>query len=321
MNILQSTSTLLAVAMVVGTAHAQTVGVGTTKGGANARIVASISKIVTLNTDVKMRPQPMGGSQQYLPIVDAGDLAFGVTNMPQYNMGKHGFGLSKRKYTNLRLAATMMKFQVGILVPKKAGINKPEDLKGHRYPVRFRSAPLIGLIMQANLLHVNLSEKDIVPVPVVGLRQHWNLLKQGKIDAATAAVGSGPVKDMNASISGGVKFVSMRNTPASRAAVLAIYPKSWIETIQPNKKLVGFDKPLNALSYDYMLWTHKGVSDEIVYKTVKAMYENEKGLRETSPLWRSHRSANMAKAQGAGPEGVYHPGAVKFYKEAGIWKR
>ncbi len=34
MNILQSTSTLLAVAMVVGTAHAQTVGVGTTKGGA-----------------------------------------------------------------------------------------------------------------------------------------------------------------------------------------------------------------------------------------------------------------------------------------------
>ena len=152
MNILQSISALLAaVAMVGGTAHAQTVGVGTTKGGANASIVAAISKIVTLNTDLKMRPQPMGGSQQYLPIVDAGDLAFGVTNMPQYNMGKHGFGLSKRKHPNLRLAATMMKFQVGILVPKRSGINKPEDLKGHRYPVRFKSSPLIGLIMQATL--------------------------------------------------------------------------------------------------------------------------------------------------------------------------
>jgi TRAP transporter TAXI family solute receptor len=321
MKLLQTACAMITAAMVVGAAQAQTVGVGTTKGGATAQISAAISKIVTLGSDVKMRPQPMGGTQQYFPIVDAGDLEFGVSNMPQYNMGKHGFGLSKRKHPNLRVVANMMKFQVGILVPKRSGINKPEDMKGHRYPVRFKSSPLIGLILQGFLANAGLSEKDIQPVPVVALRQHWNLMKQGKTEVATAAIGSAIVKDMNANIPGGVKFVSMRDDPAAVARVQKIYPKGWIEAIPPSPKLVGFDKPLNAISYDYLLWTHKGASDEIVYKVAKAMYDNEQGLKDTSPLWRSHKSATMAKDHGTGPEGMYHPGAAKFYKEVGIWKR
>ena len=92
-----------------------------------------------------------------------------------------------------------------------------------------------------------------------------------------------------------------------------------VGTIQPSPKLAGFDKPLNAISYDYLTWTHKGLSDETVYKVAKAMYNNEQGLKDTSPLWRSHSSKTMAKDHG--PETPYHPGAIKFYKEAGIWKR
>jgi TRAP transporter TAXI family solute receptor len=305
--------------MTVTAASAQTVGIGTTKGGATAQIVAAIAKIVTTGSDLKLRPQPMGGTQQYIPIVDAGELQFGASNMPQYYMAIKGIGLSKRKHPNLRLVVTMMKFQVGLLTPKRANIFKPEDMKGHNFPVSFKSSPLIGLNMRAYLRNANLTEADIKRVPVVALRQHWNLMKQGKIDAVTAAIGSAIVKDMMANISGGVRFVSLYGDKAAQERVQAMLPKAWIGTIQPSPKLAGFDKPLNAISYDYLTWTHKGLSDETVYKVAKAMYNNEQGLKDTSPLWRSHSSKTMAKDHG--PETPYHPGAIKFYKEAGIWKR
>jgi TRAP-type uncharacterized transport system substrate-binding protein len=59
------------------------------------------------------------------------------------------------------------------------------------------------------------------------------------------------------------------------------------------------------------------VPEDIVRRVAKAMYDNEAALKQTSPLWRSHFSKNMAKDQGM----PYHPAAEKLYKEAGIWKR
>ncbi len=310
-----------AAAMVIAAAaaQAQSVGIGTTKGGALAQISAAIAKVVTRNSALSMRPQPMGGTQQYFPIVNAGELDFGLSNIPQYTMGVEGFGISKRPHKNLRLVASMMKFQVGVLTASSANIQSLDDIRGKTYPVGFKASPVIGLLMRCFLANAGIGQDEIKPVPAVALRQHWNAMKQGKIQVATAAIGSAIVKDLNASISGGVRFVSLDPSPEALARLNKLYPKSWIEPIPPNKKLVGFDKPLQALSYDYSIWTHAGLKDEVVYQVAKAMYANEAALKETSPLWRSHRSANMAKDHG--PDLPYHPGAVKFYKEAGIWRR
>ena len=55
--------------------------------------------------------------------------------------------------------------------------------------------------------------------------------------------------------------------------------------------------------------------NDVVAKVVKAMHGSEKELHAAGPFWRSHKANNMAKDQGA----PYHPGAISFYKEAGIW--
>ncbi|MHA1108892.1 MAG: hypothetical protein ACTSQV_07235, partial [Alphaproteobacteria bacterium] len=58
-------------------ASAQTVGIGTTKGGATAQVTAAISKIVSSYAGgLQMRPQVMGGTQKYIPVVNAGKLEF-----------------------------------------------------------------------------------------------------------------------------------------------------------------------------------------------------------------------------------------------------
>jgi TRAP transporter TAXI family solute receptor len=317
MKIIQSTCAALAAAMVAGVTHAQTIGIGTTKGGATAQVTAAISKIVNTKSDLKMRPQPMGGTQQYIPLVNVGEIDFGVSNLPQYWMAKTGTGMSKRRYDNLVLVATMMTFKPGTLVTKNSRFRKMSDLRGARIAHGFKAAPLFQFVTRSWLANGNLGWDDVNKVPAVALRQHWTMFKQGKIDMVIAAIGSAIVKDMNANISGGVRFIPLDSDPAAFARLDAIYPKGFLREVKPSPKFTGVLEPLQILHFDYMFWTHKGQKDETVYKVAKAVYDNEKGLHDTSPLWRSHHSRTMAKDQGT----PYHPGAIKFFKEVGIWKR
>ena len=300
---------------MTGAASAQVASIGTTKGGATAQLSGIISKVVSTHAGVQMRSQTLGGTQQYIPMVNAGEIDFGLSNLPQYTMAKTGTGLSEgTKYENLQLAATLMIFRVGPIVRREAGIDKLSDLKGKRVPAGFKASPLFSFIGRAMLANGGIGMDDVRPIPVVALRQHWDMLKEDKIDFMIGAVGTGVLAEINASVSGGIKYLSMDTSPEAVKRTLDIFPGSYIDEVKPAKPLVGVLAPVHGLHFDYLLWTHKGASDDLVYKVVKAMYENEKELKESSPLWRSHASKRMAKEQAFD----YHPGALKFYKEAGL---
>ena len=258
----------------------------------------------------------MGGTQQYIPLVDAGEMHFGLSNLPQYWMAKTGTGLSPQKYENLMLAANMMVFTVAPLVADTSKIRKATDFKGTRAPYGFKAAPLFGYIVEGFLANGGLTYKDVKRVPTVGLPQHWDAFKEGKIDFSVAAIGTGAISEMNAAIKGGVRFISLDNSPEALKRLTAVYPKSFLKQLEPSPTLVGVKEPIYTLHYDFLLWTHKGIDDQTVCDVVKAMYDNEKELRDSSPLWRSHASATMAKEH----DTPYHPGAVRFYKEVGLVK-
>ena len=64
------------------------------------------------------------------------------------------------------------------------------------------------------------------------------------------------------------------------------------------------------------LVTHEGVSTETVYAMTKSMFEN------LDTLYAAHAAAK-AITKADGPKGVpvpLHPGAEKYYKEAGLIK-
>lgn len=309
-------ATAAAFSLLAGGVYAQAVGIGTTKGGATAQVTAGISKIVSQYGGLQMRPQPMGGTQQYIPIVNAGELEFGVANMMQTHMAFNGTGLSEgQKNSNLRLVANMMVFRTGVMVRKDSGINTSADLKGKRMPHGFDSSPLFHHLLAANLANGGLSWDSVQKVPIVALAAGFNAFKEGRIDGMIAAVGSAPVTELNASIPGGLRFVDMANVPDAVARTLVSAPRTFVTEVKPRPNLVGIEKPTKVLAFDYMLWAHKGVPADVVYKVTKAMYDHEKDLKTLSPLWTSHFSKNMAKDQGL----PYHPGAVKLFREAGLW--
>ena len=316
-------SLTLATAAVVGlaaSASAQTLGIGSTKAGAVSQITATISKAVSEHSGgIQMRKQTMGGTQQYIPVVNAGELGFGISNISQYHMAQQGTQLSKgRKYSNLRLVTTMMKFTVSPVVSLKSGITKVSQLKGKRVASGFKGAPLFVYITSGALATDNLTMKDVKNVPQVGLVQHWRAFMAGKLDVAIAAAGSGFVKQMNAKVKGGIRHISFAKGAASLKRMQKWFPRAEWAVIQPAKGLTGVVEPTNFVSYDFLLWTHKKLSNDAAYKVAKVMHTRAKQLKEGGPLWRSYEAnKRMAKDQGY----PYHPGAIKYYKEVGLWSR
>lgn len=307
----------LTLALIAGSASAQTVGLGSTKSSMVAAMTTAISKMVSAKTDLKMRRQVMGGTQKYIPVVNAGELDFGVSNVVQYTMAIDGRELSKKKYKNLQLVATLMRFRTGLLVKNESSIKSVADLKGKRVAYGFKGAPLFQTFFAAFLKNGNVGWNDITKVPAVGLFQHWNLFKQGKIDVAIGGVGGGPNKDMNAKIPSGVRYLSFGTSGAGADSAIASLKGGVYEKVGKRKNYVAIREPSVLFGYDFMLFTNKGVSEKTVYLVTKALHDSVKDLHGISGVWRSFNEKRMSKNQNL----AYHAGAMKFYKEKGLWNR
>jgi TRAP transporter TAXI family solute receptor len=298
-------------------ADAQMVGIGGTKSSVVAQMSAAIAKVVSANAGLQMRTQTMGGTQQYIPLVNAGQLEFGIGNMYQTAQAYAGIGLSAgHKYENLRMVATLMPFRNGVLVANKSGMKTMADLKGKRIPYGFNAAPLFQNFFEGFLANGGLTFADVQHVPAIGLRPSWELFMQGKVDAVIAAVGGGPNKEMNAKIDGGIRYLDEVTTGPNAKKTLELLTNTYYVEVSPAPQYPAIRSKVTVTGYDFALWAGKNVSDEVVMKVVKALHDNAAELKASSPVWALWNEGQMAKKQGDMP---YHPGAIAYYKKIGIW--
>lgn len=302
-------------AFIVTHASAQTIGVGTTKSGANKAISAAIAKVVSDHSGLQMRPQAFGGGQQYFPIVDAGKLDFGVSNLMMLKMSLGGTSLFKgRPSKNLVLAATLMPFRFGFVVLNSSPIKRIEELKGKRLGAGFNPQPLARILHEGVLANAGLSYKSVKRVPSSGWRDHWNQFLQGKLDGVTLALGTAKGKEIEAKL-GKLRYLSLNDSPATVAAFRKHVPTAYMTLAPADKAIPGMIASTTVAAYDYSLWTGKHVSNEVVYKVVKAMHEHADQLKSASTHWKLFKTPYLAKKQ----KGVaYHPGAVKYFREKGL---
>lgn len=312
-------ATCILVLGIGAAASAEVIGLGATKGGSVNRMATGISKVVSAHSGSQMRPIVMASTQALIPVVNNGELEFAMGNMMQVSMALAGTGMSKgNKYENLRMVATIIPFRWGIAVKNDSDIKTMADLKGKRIPFGHDAGPLFHFLYVGILANSGLTYDDVEKVPVVLFREGWNKFKQGKADVALTGVGSGIMKEMNATVSSGVRFLPFDDSPAAMKAMLEKTPKTYFIDVEPEKGLDGVVTTTKLAVYDYTLYASKATPDDIVYKVVKALYEHGDELKEVGGVFRKGFTVeNMSKDQGI----TYHPGAVKLYKEKGTWKR
>ena len=63
------------------------------------------------------------------------------------------------------------------------------------------------------------------------------------------------------------------------------------------------------------MFTNANVPDDVVYKLVKTVFQNKPALAKSLVGFSRFNPQNMARNSPV----PYHPGAIKAYKELGLW--
>jgi len=310
---------LLVSAITAAPVAAQVIGIGTNpQGSLYYSVGAAVAKVVQEKTGIQARVQPSAGSSTYAPMIDRGELELGFVNVQDAENALKGIdNFEGKPLPNLRLVGVMFSLPIGIAVPADSPAKSIRDLKGMLMPSDFPAQSTIVAIQDAVLATGGISTKDMRRYPVQNYVKGMEALGDGKVDAALTGPGSGTSKEMDAKLSsrGGIRFISLDDTPQALAAMKAVFPGGYFDVLEPSPGMVGIAQPTRIMAYSAFLATGLKVSEEIVYKTTKTIFENKAELATSSPTLSRFDPRRMVEKHLM----PYHPGAIRYYTEAGVW--
>jgi len=304
-----------ALAMFATAAAAQTVGIATGPQATPTNATGSaIAKVVNEATGLQTRAVPHTSNDVSMPVLNRGQIDFGIASIDLANTAYHGLEqFDGRKLGNIRIVAKLFPLNVGIIVRKDSDIKTAAQLKGKRYPSEFTAQKGVVKVAVALLANAGLSYKDVVGVPVPNTSRGNEDFVQGKSDSAMLALGAARLKQTDAQV-GGIRILPIDTSPDGIARMRKFMPHSYAFKLKAGV-IPGAESEMSIMSYDLLLVTTAQTNDDIVYKTVKAMHQGRDKLIAVTPVFRNFQPAAMyANYQGV----LYHPGAIKYYKEASV---
>jgi len=308
----------MSLALFAGAASAQTVVFATLPPGSILHAQASvIAKVVQDHSKLQVRVVGYGGDTGILEAVAAKKSDFWVLDVGESADALHGRGTWKgNAKPTLRTAITMYGFQMAFWVRKDSGINALTDLKGKRVPSEWVQQTGVIPHTTAVLAAGGLSYNDVVKVPEVNVVRAADDFKAGKLDLLFFAVGAPKVAEVAASV-GGLRLLPMNPLPDSEKRMKSVRSEYYYSTVNPAPHIAGVDAPSPVQTIDVVIGVGAHVPDDVVYQFVKAMRENKKDLVAGHPNFNQFNETAAGKAQ---PTLPHHPGAIKYFKEVGIWK-
>jgi len=318
MNIKTLTVALGAIVGLSAPAAAQTYGIGANpQGSVFYAAAAAIAKVGVDKTGLQFRVAPYSGSSTYIPKVDQGELAFGMSNGAEYAFAYSGTELFKG-HPNKNLRSVMFTFALtnGFAVRKDSDIKTPADLKGKKIPAVYSSGRIFAYLQNAWMAAAGLNPDDVVNVPMPNFVVGIKAFTEGRTDAAYVPFNSGAGKEAMAKIPGGWRYLSTGTADNADDKAGEALPTARTVKIKPNKNATGVvDNPTTLIAIDVAMFTNKDVPDDIVYKIVKTVYEDKPDLIKALGAFARFNPKNMVRKSSV----PYHPGAIKAYKELGIW--
>jgi len=313
-----ATSLLCAASVSVAIAS-ETMSLATNpQGSAYYAVGSAVSSLVTQKDAARLLVQPTSGSSENVVLLNQGDVEFAILNTVELAWAKAGAVIfDGRRHDNLRLVSAMFQFPIGIAVPADSDIKTLADLKGKRMPSGYASHLTIRYIQDSILNTAGLSSADVEGLPVANYVQGMDMLGQGRVDAAVVGPTSGKAREIDSQLArqGGIRFIPIENTPETLKLMQDVFPGAQHRTLSEASQLPGVNDDINVMAWSGFLATNADVPDDVVYAVTKTIAQNTDTLAQATPTLRNLTPDNMHE-----PHPVdYHPGAERYYREAGKW--
>ena len=283
-------------------------------------LASGLAKVASEGASFQMVVQPYSGTSTFIPLLNTGEIDFGVNNAVDMALSYQGpdrlkiGGRNPFLHTpNVRLLMRGSVLLTALLVRKDSPIKTIQDIRGKRltgeYPAQLANwYNLFGFLSGAGM-----KWEDVKIVPVPAVNEGVDALVQGRADVSLSAVDAAKVKEADAAV--GVRHISLDCSPEGekrlREAVPGYYPH-WLKRGQATA--IVEDTCVNA--YDIYLTGHKAAAERLVNTVVKNIWDN---VDKLSPLHPGFKEWTRQRAVSPDVTIPYHPAAVQFYKERGVW--
>ena len=278
-------------------------------GGAICRLVNKTRK----THGIRCSAESTGGSVYNINTIRAGELEFGVAQSDwQYHAVNGSSKWEGKKFANLRAVFSVHPEPFQLIASGSSGINSWGDLKGKVVNVGNPGSGQRGT-MEVLMNAMGVDNSYFKGVTELTSSEQVKALCDGKIDAYGYSVGF-PNGAMEQAATCAAKALPINLTGGPVQGLIDGAPYYAAATI-PAGTYTGQKKDVTTFGVKATVVTSADVSEELVYLVTKAVFENFDDFRKQHPAFGPLEKKNMIADGLSAP---LHPGAVKYYKEAGL---
>jgi len=283
---------------------------GSTAYSLSVPIAATISKYAGFRVSI----EPIGASEKCLPYLERGEIQVSNSWSPELVAYVNGKWWVKEARPWIRTVLNHCEGTYIWIAKGDSGINSWKDAEGKKLACYIAGLQAAGLLFTDSILE-KYDIKKVTRVTVPNFTAAVREFIEGRAHIGASPVSPRLVEAEKAP--GGMKVL-----PITQADVDYINKRSGAQIVHLAKITPGF-LGLRAFAQggecvgDRGVWiAHKNAQEEVIYRLVKETYERFDEYKDAYPRAKEVTLQN-ALATFVAP---YHPGAIRYFKEKGIWK-
>jgi TRAP transporter TAXI family solute receptor len=287
-------------------------------GTSGFNITVAVGKMLKDKYGSDVRVLPAGNDVARLQPLRVGRASISAMGVGVYFAQEGVFEFATREWGPQPVQITLSSLDCNgltLAVAADTGVKTYADLKGKRIGFVVGS-PALNQNALAVLAFANLTAKDVKIVEFSSNNAMWKGMMNNDTDAAFASTISGPAKELQSSPRGITWPAMPFSDKAGWERLRKVGPYFTEHNATCGAGEFSKDKPIQMGTYPYPIYSVYGTAPEDdVYNLVKAMIDGYDGFKDNAP----GASGLSVKTQAKNWAVPVHKGAVKAFKEAGVW--
>ncbi len=263
------------------------------------------AQAIARNSNIDVVVQPTQGANIVPNVVNSGEAELGIAaaDLIRTDINK-----------NLRLVEVGHYILFACIVGADSGIKTMADLKGKKLqrirPGTGNTDTLSAAMLEAFGID---PDKDVVSLRAENSTKAIDDVADGRAAGTFSGISGAKMEEFDKNVKGGSYVVPF---PADKFEyVKKKFPYMKLITVKAGSQ-PGVKKDTPVIGWPTVLITNKSVANDTVYTIVKTLIDQQKELVKINPMFKEWALDVAAQSEAA----PFHPGAIKYYTEKGVWK-
>ncbi|MDP2917728.1 MAG: TAXI family TRAP transporter solute-binding subunit [Dehalococcoidia bacterium] len=282
-------------------------------GSTGYNVSAKMTDIVNRYTNIEASITPVGGAEATVRAINRGERDLGFGNTHAVYDGYNGVGTFAKEGKQPILLVAMV-YTSTMTFLGQPGITSVPEFKGKTVSYRRAPSPLFTVFGDVVLKAYGMDpDKDVKNVTTLELREITDAMKTGSIDAGMipGAIPGTTIPELFEAKP--FNIIDLGKDKADAIAKQSPFMMPYLIKANTFKTLT---KDAYTMGFVNVLCSKADLPENVVYEITKAVFSHLDELAGADPVAKRITAEFAAKD----PVIPFHPGALKYYKEAGVIK-